>query len=387
MKTLKGLPRAMARAGPRLRVAARGFSAGGDSGGSSSGKIFGGFALGALTASAGTYALVTQKVLPGVLPGSRDPAVQELPEVKLGAKAKVEPTTPAPVPEAKAAPAVQASALAKEEKPPEPVKPAEPTAEEIEEADFEGLGWVLPGVLPGSRDPAVQELPEVKLGAKAKVEPTTPAPVPEAKAAPAVQASALAKEEKPPEPVKPAEPTAEEIEEADFEGAAIASMAQSSLKQVDQAHQSGHQRREEALVRLKHSLEVGDLTLMAEALAEAKAAHVPSARAEMQLAEGLCSGDQEVSVDDLLEISEDGRASARGRLSCARLEQALQSKLTQEELRSLKGLYASLKEAEKDFDQAAEVEFEELKQQLRRDQEEPRASVRSGTRRSVAPGT
>lgn len=28
MKTLKGLPRAMARAGPRLRVAARGFSAG-----------------------------------------------------------------------------------------------------------------------------------------------------------------------------------------------------------------------------------------------------------------------------------------------------------------------------------------------------------------------
>ncbi|CAK9104920.1 unnamed protein product [Durusdinium trenchii] len=338
----------MARAGPRLRVAARGFSAGGDSGGSSSGKIFGGFALGALTASAGTYALVTQKVLPGVLPGSRDPAVQELPEVKLGAKAKVEPTTPAPVPEAKAAPAVQASALAKEEKPPEPVKPAEPTAEEIEEA---------------KRKQELQQMLE-------------------------------------------------------SQSAAIASMAQSSLKQVDQAHQSGHQRREEALVRLKHSLEVGDLTLMAEALAEAKAAHVPSARAEMQLAEGLCSGDQEVSVDDLLEISEDFRDAqeakakelercqgksrkeleermveltrmlANARLhSKARLEQALQSKLTQEELRSLKGLYASLKEAEKDFDQAAEVEFEELKQQLRRDQEEPRASVRSGTRRSVAPGT
>ncbi|CAL1172691.1 unnamed protein product [Cladocopium goreaui] len=206
------------------------------------------------------------------------------------------------------------------------------------------------------------------------------------------------------------EPTPEEIEEANkkkemlkilqVQSAEVSSLASNALQQVETAHQSSSQRREAALARLKHVLEVGDMSLIAEALAEAKAAAVPSGAAEMMLAEGL-GVETSTQIEDLLDMAEEFRVEpqqaraaelercqgksrkeleqrlveltrmlASARLhSKARLEQALQTKMTQHELQALKALYTSLKEAEKDFDQAAEVEFQELKQELRKQQE------------------
>lgn len=212
------------------------------------------------------------------------------------------------------------------------------------------------------------------------------------------------------------EPTPEEIEEANkkkemlkilqVQSAEVSSLASNALQQVETAHQSSSQRREAALARLKHVLEVGDMSLIAEALAEAKAAAVPSGAAEMMLAEGL-GVETSTQIEDLLDMAEEFRVEpqqaraaelercqgksrkeleqrlveltrmlASARLhSKARLEQALQTKMTQHELQALKALYTSLKEAEKDFDQAAEVEFQELKQELRKQQEEAIAAA------------
>eukprot|EP00435_Cladocopium_sp_Y103_P026035 s128_g6.t1 len=172
------------------------------------------------------------------------------------------------------------------------------------------------------------------------------------------------------------------------QSAEVSSLASNALQQVERAHQSSSQRREAALARLKHVLEVGDMTLIAEALAEAKAAAVPSC-AEMMLAEGLGVSQTSTQIEDLLDMAEEFRVEpqqaraaelercqgksrkdrvcaveleqrlveltrmlASARLhSKARLEQALQTKMTQHELQALKALYTSLKEAEKDFDQ------------------------------------
>jgi len=56
--------------------------------------------------------------------------------------------------------------------------------------------------------------------------------------------------------------------------------------------------------------------------------------------------------------------------SNARLEQALQTHLANAEIRSLQSLYTGLKEAEADFDKAAEVEYNDLKAALRQQHEE-----------------
>eukprot|EP00434_Breviolum_minutum_P027405 symbB.v1.2.024224.t1/scaffold2215.1/size85587/2 len=81
-----------------------------------------------------------------------------------------------------------------------------------------------------------------------------------------------------------------------------------------------------------------------------------------------CQGKSRKQLEErMVELT---RMLASARLhSKARLEQALQTKITQHELQALKALYASLKEAEATFDQAAEAEFQDLKQELRQQQE------------------
>jgi len=271
-----------------------------------------------------------------------------------------------------------------------------------------------------------QKAPSPAPEAKAPVQVPNPAAVadkakPQAEKVPEVKVEKAEQVEKVEEKVEPKkeiipDPTPEEIEEAkrkqevlqimQARSAEVSALASNALQQVDRAHQSGYQRREEALVHLKHALEVGDMALIAEALAEAKAAALPSC-AEMQLAEGLGIPEVSTQMEDLLEMAEDFRmepqqaraaevercqgksrkqleermveltrmlASARLH-SKARLEQALQTKITQHELQALKALYASLKEAEATFDQAAEAEFQDLKQELRQQQEEAIAAA------------